>query len=108
MADLALFKYLIIDLEVNATHGGPVLAALERIGGHCQQLVVTVARELDIHINNEWLKFFRALPTLKSIVVAINKPGGVLSISHHHTIESIKVALDMVYGPTRMPSLTVV
>lgn len=108
MADLALFKYLIIDLEVNATHSGPVLAALERIGAHCQQLVVTVARELDIHTSTEWLNFFRALPNLKTITVTLDKPAGVLSISHHHIVESIKAALDMVYEPTRMPFLTVV
>jgi len=108
MADLALFENLIIDLEVYATHGGPVLAALERIGAHCQQLVVTVARELDIHTSTEWLKFFRALPNLKTIAIALNKPAGVLNMFHHHTIESIKAALDMVYEPTRMPSLTIV
>jgi hypothetical protein len=108
IADLDLFKYLIIDLEVNAAYGRPVLAALERIGGHCQQLVVTIARELNIHTSNEWLNFFRALPNLKTITIALNKPAGVLSISHHHSIESIKAALDMVYDPTMMPSFTVV
>lgn len=107
IADLALFQYLIIDLEVFATHGGPMLAALERIGGHCQHLVVTLARELDIRAGNDWLRTFRALPNLKTISVAVTRSAGVLSIAHQHNIESIEFALEMVYVPKR-PSLTVV
>ncbi|KAF2786541.1 hypothetical protein K505DRAFT_204696, partial [Melanomma pulvis-pyrius CBS 109.77] len=81
IANVAIFKNLLIDEEVNATHADHVVAALERIGGHCQELVIkssiktselgdVFAREqFNFGSGNDWAKVFRALPYLKNVAV---------------------------------------
>jgi hypothetical protein len=108
IADLDLFRYLTIGQETNATHATPMSAVLERIGGHCQYLAVTVACEHNINTGNDWVKIFRLLPNLKSVTLFINNAPGVPVTPGHHTVESVKAALNLVYEHTRMPTLAVV
>lgn len=79
VADFGLFKRLIINEDINITHVGHFLDALEFIGHYCEHLVVAgpiqvseyndlfYREELNIGTGDDWRKVKERLPNVKSI-----------------------------------------
>jgi hypothetical protein len=79
LADMKLFKCIIINKEVNGVHADHVVAALEFIGEHCEHLLVmspvqtselgnVFNREADnINTGNDWDCILKCFPNLKHL-----------------------------------------
>lgn len=90
IADMKIFKCIIINQEINGVHADHVVAALERIGEHCKHLLVmspvqtselgnVFAREVNnVSTGNDWDAILGCFPNVNYIAFVhdINTPVG--------------------------------
>ncbi|KAF1919295.1 hypothetical protein BDU57DRAFT_430534, partial [Ampelomyces quisqualis] len=80
IADTTIFQRIMIGQEVNGIHADHVIAALERIGGHCHHLLIFSSvqtsdlggvfnREAgNVEPGNDWVSILKCFPHLKHLV----------------------------------------
>ncbi|KAF2711293.1 hypothetical protein K504DRAFT_531898 [Pleomassaria siparia CBS 279.74] len=115
ITDVSLFKRLMVDEELNRTHADHIVAALDRIGVLCHELIImgtvktnacgdVFGREQDdSRTGNDWHEVFKSMGNLKGVTV--DSTGA--SIHHYrNTVSRVKAALKLAYKGGKMPTLT--